>query len=88
MKGQSHDTAPLGEESRVIGAAMGEDQAPIRPNAEAVVNTRAATVNVSNDGTQPLKPGEQTVLVNASIVDLDYEAEYAPWLVELEIGRE
>ena len=42
-------------------------------------------LDVSSQSSRPLKHGQQTLLVNAAIMDIDYEPTNAPWLVDLDL---
>lgn len=46
---------------------------------------RAAYVDISKDGSQPLEWGEETLFVNASIMDVQYKPVNAPWVVDLDL---
>jgi len=46
---------------------------------------RAAFVEVSMDGEGPMKFGEETLFVNASIMTMQYKPWYVPWIVDLEL---
>ncbi|KAK7518630.1 ser/Thr protein phosphatase family protein [Phyllosticta citriasiana] len=55
-------------------------------DAEAV-KRHAALADVSSEGGRPLRAGEETLMVNASIMDLGYSPSNAPWLVELDLPK-
>ncbi|KAF2749225.1 Metallo-dependent phosphatase [Sporormia fimetaria CBS 119925] len=48
---------------------------------------RAATVDISQDGGQPLKWGEETLMLNASIMNFQYQPRQGPWLVDVDLDR-
>lgn len=57
----------------------------VRTDSEAVVRDRGAYVDVSADGGQELKFGEETLFVNASVVTVGYKPVNAPWVVDLDL---
>ncbi|KAF2141281.1 uncharacterized protein K452DRAFT_251073 [Aplosporella prunicola CBS 121167] len=68
----------------------GEDGESLRAESvpvvsEEVLQGRAARLDVSEGAERPLKVGEETVMVNASIMDLSYAPVNAPWLVEMDL---
>ncbi|KAJ9649331.1 hypothetical protein H2201_004337 [Coniosporium apollinis] len=46
---------------------------------------RCAYVDVSSDGAEPLRRGEETLMVNASIMNAHYRPVNGPWLVDLDL---
>lgn len=52
---------------------------------KTVCDARCAYVDISDSGLQPLRRGEESLLVNASIMDLRYRPSNAPWLVDMEL---
>ncbi|KAF9633827.1 hypothetical protein BFW01_g4721 [Lasiodiplodia theobromae] len=54
---------------------------------DAMIKDHAAFVDVSNSGGDPLRVGEETVMVNASIMDLSYTPSNAPVVVDLELPK-
>ncbi|KAJ5142714.1 uncharacterized protein N7515_001501 [Penicillium bovifimosum] len=50
-----------------------------------VLERRGAFVDVSAESERPLRVGEETLFVNASIMDVGYQARNAPWVVDLEL---
>ncbi|EKG21937.1 hypothetical protein MPH_00858 [Macrophomina phaseolina MS6] len=59
----------------------------IKFDDSAVAEKHAAFVDVSSDGRAALKVGEQTLMVNASIMDLQYNPYNAPVLVDLDLRK-
>ncbi|KAF2839656.1 ser/Thr protein phosphatase family protein [Patellaria atrata CBS 101060] len=57
----------------------------IEVEKEKVIAERAAYINASKDGPSPLAVGEETLMVNASIMDLFYRPIHAPWLVDIDL---
>ena len=55
------------------------------PRAEEMFEQKAAYINISSDGNQSLKWGEETLFVNASIMDVRYRPVNAPWVVDLDL---
>lgn len=50
-----------------------------------VIENRSAFVDLSESGNSPLKFGEETLFVNASIMDVVYRPRNAPWVVDLDL---
>ncbi|KAK0938506.1 hypothetical protein LTR29_009927 [Friedmanniomyces endolithicus] len=58
----------------------------ISVDREETVARHAAYLDVSRDG-RGLRRGEETLLVNAAIMDVWYKPSNAPWLVDMELPR-
>lgn len=52
---------------------------------ETVLRNRCRYYDMSSDSNHPLKFGEETLFVNASVVTLRYQADNAPWMVDLDL---
>ena len=52
---------------------------------EIAKQERAATVDISRDGNTAIEFGKQTLMVNASIMNVRYRPWNAPWLVDLDL---
>lgn len=50
-----------------------------------VLERRAAYVDISSDGKGQLQFGQETLFVNASIMDVRYNPSNAPWVIDLEL---
>jgi len=57
----------------------------IEPDGEDVFEERAARIDISEDSGKPLKWGEETLFVNASIMNVHYRPVNAPWIVDLDL---
>ena len=55
------------------------------PEKAELVQKGAAFVDISNGGETPLEFGEETLFVNASIMDLLYDPTNAPFVVDLDL---
>ena len=55
------------------------------PESEKVFEDRAASIDISRDAENPLKWGEETLFVNASIMNVVYRPINAPWIVDLDL---
>ncbi|KAK2744084.1 hypothetical protein FQN55_006952 [Onygenales sp. PD_40] len=53
----------------------------------AVFRNRSSYIDVSHDSASPLKTGEETLFINASIVTVNYDPVNAPWLVDIDLPR-
>lgn len=67
-----------GEEDRFEG---------IRPDPESALENRGVFYDASGsgDGAMPLRFGEETLFVNASVVTVRYQPVNAPWVVDLDL---
>ncbi|PWY95550.1 hypothetical protein BO94DRAFT_552442 [Aspergillus sclerotioniger CBS 115572] len=61
------------------------NESMIQCDKEEMLEERCAHVDVSEEGGNPLRPGAETLFVNASVVTVQYHAINAPWLVELDL---
>ena len=52
---------------------------------ERVVRERGVFVDLSEGGGEGLRWGEETVFVNAAIMDVEYKPVNAPWVVDLDL---
>lgn len=50
-----------------------------------VVEERGVYLDLSNGGGRPLKLGEETMFINASIMNLHYRPENAPFVVDVDL---
>ncbi|GKZ19026.1 hypothetical protein AbraIFM66951_010287 [Aspergillus brasiliensis] len=64
------------------------NESVIQCDKETMLEERCARVDVSDDGGNGLRFGEETLFVNASVVTVQYHAINAPWLVELDLPVE
>ena len=54
---------------------------------EKIVKERCAFLDLSKNGVEELRWGEETMFINASIMDEHYQPENAPWVVNLELPK-
>ncbi|KAJ5893796.1 hypothetical protein N7495_005487 [Penicillium taxi] len=66
-------------------ASGGIQQEVIPTNKSEMLEKRGAFYDVSSSSARPLRVGEETLFVNASICQLSYRAENAPWVVDLDL---
>ena len=60
----------------------------IEVDLEDARERRAVYVDVSEEeGGRGLKDGEETLFVNAAVMDVDYRPVNAPWVVDLDLPR-
>lgn len=57
----------------------------VATDVEDMLENRSAFCNVSEEAERPLRFGEETLFVNASVNTVRYEARNAPWVVDLEL---
>lgn len=81
----------VGETTKTIGSMLKEHQGTnekvIRADDHDVRERRAAYVDVSDSSEKPLRWREETLTINASVVDVEYEPENSAWLVDLELPK-
>jgi hypothetical protein len=78
------DEGFLGETTEIIGKIKsGVGQQSYLD--ESVIARRGAYTDVSSTSPKPLKYGQETLVVNSSIMTLRYKLSQAGWLVDLEL---
>jgi hypothetical protein len=60
----------------------------VQVSERKMLSERSAHVDLSHDSRTPLKFGEETLFVNASIMDAWYSAKQAPWVLDLDLRRD
>jgi len=68
---------------RLDWATKTSSRVPTDP--ETMIENRCAYYNVSSDSKEPLRFGEETLFVNASVVTIRYHPTNAPWLVDIDL---
>jgi len=76
--------APKGSMISVYDDSVGH-ASEIAGDLAEITNEMAAYVDISDSGPDPLKHGEETLMVNSSIMSVRYKPVQAPWLVDLEL---
>jgi hypothetical protein len=79
------EAGELGEATEVIGHLSVQGNDVQRPEDAAVLERRAAYVDISSKSTKPLQFGKETLLVNSCIMSFSYNAEGAGWLVDMDL---
>ncbi|RAH58655.1 Ser/Thr protein phosphatase family protein [Aspergillus piperis CBS 112811] len=64
------------------------NESVIQCDKERTLEERCARVDVSGEGGNGLRVGEETLFVNASVVTVQYHAVNAPWVVEMDLPTE
>ncbi|OJZ92689.1 hypothetical protein ASPFODRAFT_56257 [Aspergillus luchuensis CBS 106.47] len=64
------------------------NESVIQCDKERTLEERCARVDVSAEGGNGLRGGEETLFVNASVVTVQYHAVNAPWVVEMDLPTE
>lgn len=59
----------------------------IEQTKEETFEKRAAQIDISSEGEKPLGWGEETLFVNASIMNVQHRPVNAPWIVDLDLPR-
>ncbi|KAL6717370.1 hypothetical protein ACLMJK_005285 [Lecanora helva] len=55
------------------------------PTKKEMLEDRAAKIDISEASEQPLRWGEETLFVNASIMNVHYQPVNAPWIVDIDL---
>jgi Icc-related predicted phosphoesterase len=79
------EAGELGEATEIVGHLSAQGTNVQRPDDVAVLERRAAYIDVSSESTKPLQLGEETLLVNSCIMDVSYKAEGAGWVVDIDL---
>lgn len=66
-------------------ASGGVTQEPVATDEKDMCEKHGAFYDLSSQGPRPLKVGEETLFVNASICTLGYKPTNAPWVVDLDL---
>ncbi|KAJ5758060.1 uncharacterized protein N7511_006754 [Penicillium nucicola] len=67
------------------GETGGVNLEHVPTDPEDMLEFRGAFCDVSDGAKRPLRVGEETLFVNASVVTVNYEPQNAPWVVDLEL---
>ena len=62
-----------------------KDFTPFVSDKQKILADRSAYVDLSEEGGSPLRWGQETLFVNASIMDITYRPSNAPWIVDLDL---
>lgn len=54
-------------------------------DGEKVLKERGVYLNLSGSGERPLRWGEETMFINASIMNVHYKPINAPWIIDLDL---
>ena len=57
----------------------------VQVDRSKVLENRSAFIDISDSSSQCLKFGEETLFINASIMDENYKPRNAPWRIDLEL---
>lgn len=57
----------------------------VEVDEEKMAEERAAFVDISRSGARPVEFGKETLMVNASIMTVQYRPVQAPWVVDLDL---
>ncbi|KZF19839.1 hypothetical protein L228DRAFT_270617 [Xylona heveae TC161] len=82
------ETGSSSSASSAPAAAGIKNVQTLEQDRKEVVRNRCAQVDVSSSsGKDPLRFGQETLMVNASIMNVRYRPVNAPWLVDLDLPR-
>jgi glutamate mutase epsilon subunit len=59
----------------------------VEVDLEAAKEKRAVFVDVSDESSGDIREGEETLFVNAAVMDVGYRPVNAPWVVDLQLPR-
>lgn len=65
-------------------AEVSED---VQVNMEDVVASRTVEVDISKESAMAVKFGKETLMLNASIMTVQYSPRNSPWLVDMDLDR-
>jgi Icc-related predicted phosphoesterase len=64
-----------------------EEADAVLVDSEAAMEERAASVDISQGADTAVEFGKETLMVNASIMTIQYKPWNAPWLVDMDLDR-
>lgn len=64
-----------------------EEMEKVPQDRDAELRNHSAHLDLSRESSKPLRVGEETLFVNASVVTIEYEPSNAPWLVDIDLPR-
>jgi Calcineurin-like phosphoesterase len=68
-------------------ANIRDESTSIDVGTEDVMKARGTFLDISESGSRPLQWGQETLFVNAAIMDACYNPRNAPWIVDLDLPR-
>jgi hypothetical protein len=80
---KAQDSGLVGERTELLGSLHSGQQ----PTDKVVLEHGAAYLDVSGESERPLRDGEETLLINSSIMTYSYAPHQAAWLVDLDLPR-
>lgn len=83
-KAPEEDSKESGSAS-CVGVKVKQEKIPV--DEKDMLEKRGVYLDVSSEGQRPLAFGDETLFVNASIVDVYYRPVNAPWVVDLDLPR-
>ena len=75
----------LGQKTKVLGALENGSADVQTPKDPTVIQRRAAYIDVSATSREPLRYGQETLLINSSIMSQRYSPIQAAWMVDLDL---
>lgn len=83
--GWSEDGDHNDKKANGLSTVNGENKRKIEISIEQCRQERVAAVNLSNSGPDPLLPGQETLMVNASIMNMCHRPFNPPWLIDIDL---
>lgn len=68
-------------------SGQGQDITAITPSLDDAREKHAVFLDVSQNSGNALKRGEETLMINAAIMDVRYRARNAPFLVDIDLPK-
>lgn len=69
------------------GVKIEDGVVPVQVDLAVAKEKRAVFVDVSESSGAAIRPGKETLFVNAAIMDVEYKPINAPWVVDLDLPR-
>lgn len=76
-----------GEELDVKIEEHVEEREDVQVNMEDIVASQTVAVDISKEGALSIEHGKETLMVNASIMTLQYDPRNSPWLVDMDLEK-
>ena len=80
-EGRDHNN----EESHEQSSVNGESRRKIEIDMEQCKREKVANMNLSSSGPDPLLHGQETLMVNASIMNMHHRPFNPPWLIDIDL---
>jgi hypothetical protein len=75
----------FGERADILGSIVPGGKGQQTPSDPDAIERRANYLDVSSNAEHPLRAGDETLLINSCIMDLEYDAKGSAWLVDIDL---